>query len=201
MTVDARQSVWTSAGAHAGADGLGSLAEALDRILNKGVAVDGAVTIGVAGVELILLDLRVLLAAIDVINPEGSFFSASPSAFSQPSRKRPAAVATTPAPRPPVHAAPDAMPKPDLATALADDPSRREGPRQGLMKLVLTLVNLLHDVLERQAVRRMGNGTLTPTEIEDIGTALHAQAMEIARLREQFGLSEADLTLRLSAAG
>ena len=69
-----------------------------------------------------------------------------------------------------------------------------------MVKLVLTLVNLLHEVLERQAVRRMGNGTLTPAEIERIGTALYAQTLEIARLREQFGLSEADLTLRLSAA-
>jgi hypothetical protein len=55
--------------------------------------------------------------------------------------------------------------------------------------------------LERQAVRRMGNGTLTPSEIENIGTALYAQTMEIARLRQQFGLSETDLTLRLSATG
>ena len=69
------------------------------------------------------------------------------------------------------------------------------------MKLALTLVNLLHEVLERQAVRRMGSGTLTPVQIEDVGMALYMQAMEIARLRKQFGLSETDLQLRFSTGG
>jgi hypothetical protein len=77
----------------------------------------------------------------------------------------------------------------------------RQGLRNGLVRLVLTLVNLLHEVLERQAMRRMDNGTLTPAEIEAVGLALQAQAIEIARLRQLFGLDEADLTLRLSATG
>jgi hypothetical protein len=37
--------------------------------------------------------------------------------------------------------------------------------------------------------------------VEDIGNALHAQATEIARLRQQFGLTEADLSLNLSGIG
>ena len=69
------------------------------------------------------------------------------------------------------------------------------------MKLALPLINLLHEVLERQAVRRMSNGTLTPAQINDVESALYAQAMEIARLRKQFGLSETDLRLSLSATG
>ncbi len=82
-----------------------------------------------------------------------------------------------------------------------EEPAGHQRPQHGLMKLALTLVNLLHEVLERQAVRRMGNGTLTPVQIEDVGLALYAQAMEIARLRKQFGLSETDLQLRLSTGG
>jgi hypothetical protein len=202
-------SVWSSVGAQRHGEGLGSLAEALDRILCKGVSVDGAVTIGVAGVELVLLDLRLLLAAIDTVRPEGSFFSAFP--------------ASSPPPGPSTHPAPlhSAAPPIDQSATRAatdddagianrlrpppatvhDQPLDRKGPQQGLVRLVLTLVNLLHEVLERQAVRRMGNGTLTPAEIDDVGTALYQQAMEIARLRQQFGLSETDLTLRLSANG
>jgi hypothetical protein len=200
---------------HSHNEGLGSLAEALDRILCKGVTVDGAVTIGVAGVELILLDMRLLLAAVDVVNPEGSFFSASPSSFSPPQQPVPPASphmstptdrSATPWPsmRGSVTEGKNAsigVSRPDMAAALSGEPSGRKGPQHGLVKLVLTVVNLLHEVLERQAVRRMGNGTLTPSEIENIGTALYAQTMEIARLRQQFGLSETDLTLRLSATG
>lgn len=198
-----------SAGAQARTEGLGSLAEALDRILCKGVTVDGAVTIGVAGVELIMLDLRLLLAAVDVVNPDGSFFG-SASAFIPQEPPTPPAMppgrSASPLPSGRPLAAGDTgaasiAAAPDFAAALAGEPASRKGPQQGLMKLVLTLVNLLHELLERQAVRRMGNGTLTPEEIENIGTALYAQTMEIARLRQQFGLSDADLSLNLSATG
>jgi Gas vesicle protein K len=65
------------------------------------------------------------------------------------------------------------------------------------VRLVLTLVKLLHEVLERQAVRRMGAGRLTDVQIEDIGTALFAQAEEILRLQRQFGFSDKDLSLDL----
>ena len=70
-------------------------------------------------------------------------------------------------------------------------------PADGLIRLVLTLVKLLHDVLERQAVRRMSGGQLTPTEIESVGTALLAQTLEIERLRRHFGVAERDLALQL----
>jgi hypothetical protein len=62
---------------------------------------------------------------------------------------------------------------------------------------VLTLVKLLHEVLERQAVRRMSGGQLTPAQIESVGTALLAQTLEIERLRRYFGFAERDLTLNL----
>lgn len=204
-------SVWSSLGPAPRGEGLGSLAEALDRILCKGVSVDGAVTIGVAGVELVLLDLRLLLAAIDTVRPEGSFFSAGPLSPALPVPPvRPGGAAGPigrPAlPLPPARADPDKrrgafLPAAPTAAAPPDEPFARKGPQHGLVRLVLTLVNLLHEVLERQALRRMDNDTLTPGQIEDVGAALHAQTLEIARLREQFGLSEADLTLRLSATG
>ena len=192
-------------GAHV--EGLGSLSEALDRILVKGVAVDGAVTIGVAGVDLIMLDLRLLLAAVDTVRPDGPFFSSPlagpvPAQPSNPSTPSPAAIA---APAAIAGAGGDIGFTPHALMPVTDDsafdPLRPKGPEKGLIKLALTIVNLLHEVLERQAVRRMGNGTMSEQQTEDIGAALHAQAMEIERLRQQFGLSEADLTLRLFGPG
>jgi DNA-directed RNA polymerase specialized sigma24 family protein len=59
------------------------------------------------------------------------------------------------------------------------------------------LVKLLHEVLERQAVRRMEGGRLTDAQVEDIGTALFAQAEEILRLQQLFGFSDKDLSLDL----
>ncbi|MFM8445511.1 MAG: gas vesicle protein K, partial [Methylococcus sp.] len=47
--------------------------------------------------------------------------------------------------------------------------------RNGLAQLVLTLVKLLHELLERQAIRRMDSGTLTDEEIEKLGQTLMRQ--------------------------
>jgi hypothetical protein len=73
--------------------------------------------------------------------------------------------------------------------------------KNGLGQLVLTLVKLLHDLLERQAIRRMEAGSLTESEIERLGTTLMMQAQEIERLRREFGLAEEDLNLDLGPLG
>lgn len=67
----------------------------------------------------------------------------------------------------------------------------------GLARLVLTLVQLLHDVLERQAIRRMEADTLTPDEVERIGQALMKQAEEIKRICDAFGIDPEDLDIDL----
>lgn len=71
----------------------------------------------------------------------------------------------------------------------------------GLGRLVLTLVKLLHELLERQAIRRMESGSLTEDEVERLGTTLMRQAEEIERLRCQLGLSPEDLNLDLGPLG
>ncbi|WNG62639.1 gas vesicle protein K [Archangium gephyra] len=73
--------------------------------------------------------------------------------------------------------------------------------KNGLGQLVLTLVKLLHELLEKQAIRRMEGGSLNDEEIERLGTALMRQAEEIERLRLEFGLTEEDLNLDLGPLG
>lgn len=68
-------------------------------------------------------------------------------------------------------------------------------------RLVLALVKLLHELLERQAIRRMEADLLSPEEIERLGGTLMRQAQEINRLRQEFGLEEADLSLDLGPLG
>jgi uncharacterized membrane protein YccC len=65
----------------------------------------------------------------------------------------------------------------------------------GLAHLVLTVVQLLHEVLERQAIRRMENGSLTDEQIERIGETLMRQAEELDRLCEEFDLDAEDLEI------
>jgi hypothetical protein len=77
----------------------------------------------------------------------------------------------------------------------------RDNVKNGLGRLVLTLVKLLHELLERQAIRRIDSGYLTDAEIERVGLTLMNQALEIDRLRKEFRLDEDDLNLDLGPLG
>jgi hypothetical protein len=178
-----------------------SLADVLDRILHRGVSLEGNLTIGVADVDLLCLDLRVLLASIDAIWPEGpSRLSITPSTTPSPLTEPPPPV--TPLPSSPVSMSgpvplADSVDTGEIAEPRRGPPASPTSHADGLVQLVLTLVKLLHEVLERQAVRRMSGGRLTPAQIESVGSALLAQTLEIERLRRHFGFAERDLTLKL----
>jgi hypothetical protein len=91
------------------------------------------------------------------------------------------------------------------AAALADLPSRirlqPENVRNGLAQLVLTLVELLRELLERQALRRIDAGSLASDDVERLGTTFLRLAEEIDRLKRHFGLSDEDLNLNLGPLG
>ncbi len=76
-----------------------------------------------------------------------------------------------------------------------------EQVKNGLGQLVLTIVKLLHELLERQAIRRMESGSLSEGEVERLGTTLMLQAREIERLRREFNLEEDDLNIDLGPLG
>jgi len=76
-----------------------------------------------------------------------------------------------------------------------------EQVKNGLGQLVLTVVKLLHELLERQALRRIDAGSLSEDQIERLGLTLMRQAEEIDRLRQEFGLGEQDLNLDLGPLG
>jgi hypothetical protein len=73
--------------------------------------------------------------------------------------------------------------------------------KNGLGQLVLTLIKLLHELLERQAIRRVDAGSLSDQQTERLGLALMHQSQEIERLRKEFGLEEEDLNLDLGPLG
>jgi hypothetical protein len=73
--------------------------------------------------------------------------------------------------------------------------------KNSLGQLVLTLVKLLHELLERQGIRRIEAGSLTDDQIERLGLTLMKQAQEIDRLRQEFGLEENDLNIDLGPLG
>jgi hypothetical protein len=76
-----------------------------------------------------------------------------------------------------------------------------EDLKNGLARLVLALVKLLHELLEKQAIRRIEAGRLSEADCERIGFTLMKQSEQLEKLRQAFGLSEEDLNLDLGPLG
>ena len=78
------------------------------------------------------------------------------------------------------------------------DPERVE---RGLGQLVLTIVELLRQLMERQALRRIDGGTLSDEQVERLGRTFMELDRRMAELRDQFGLDAEDLNLDLGPLG
>ena len=95
---------------------------------------------------------------------------------------------------------------PERVSPGAPSPRRRidadpESVERGLVSLVLTIVELLRQLMERQALRRVEQGSLTDEQVEKIGATLMALEARMAELRDHFGLSPEDLNLDLGPLG
>ncbi len=91
----------------------------------------------------------------------------------------------------------DAAPTP-ASPRIALEP---ENVRKGLGQLVLTVVELIRQLLERQALRRIESGSLTEQEVERLGLTFLKLSEEMDWLKEEFGLTDGDLNLDLGPLG
>jgi hypothetical protein len=85
-----------------------------------------------------------------------------------------------------------------LSRRVNADPENLE---RGLAQLVLTIVELLRQLMERQAVRRIDGGGLTDEQVERLGRTFMELDKRMTELREEFGLDEEDLNLNLGPLG
>jgi hypothetical protein len=76
-----------------------------------------------------------------------------------------------------------------------------EDVRRSVLKLVLTLVELIRQLLERQAIRRMDAGTLSADQTESVGLALMRLQETILDLAKQFDIPPDELNLDLGPVG
>ena len=77
----------------------------------------------------------------------------------------------------------------------------KEGLEQGLARLVLTLIELLRQLMERQALHRMEQGALSDEEIERLGETFMKLSQRMDQLKAEFGLEDKDLNLELGPLG
>jgi hypothetical protein len=85
-----------------------------------------------------------------------------------------------------------------LSRRVNSDPENLE---KGLAQLVLTIIELLRQLMERQAIRRIEGGTLSDDEVERLGRTFLALAERMEELKDAFGLADEDLNLNLGPLG
>jgi hypothetical protein len=76
-----------------------------------------------------------------------------------------------------------------------------ENVQRGLAQLVLTIVELLRQLMERQALRRIDGGSLSEEQVERLGRTFMELDKRMEELRDEFGLNEEDLNLNLGPLG
>lgn len=85
-----------------------------------------------------------------------------------------------------------------LTRRINSDP---ESVQKGLAQLVLTIVELLRQLMERQALRRVDAGTLTDEQVERLGRTFRELDARMTELTERFELTPEDLNLDLGPLG
>ncbi len=181
------------------------LADLLDRALGTGVVVAGDVTLSVAEVELVYLNLRTLLSSVATLEAQGIPFPANGGSGVEHGPGRIRGAGAAPATRTdderfaaPVRRPIHSQPLTQSARAQAPEEERDdERLERGLAQLVLTVVELLRKLMERQALRRVDAGTLEPERVERLGRAFERLERQMSELKQQFELADDDLTLRL----
>lgn len=186
----------------------GSLVDAVDNLLNKGVLLNGELNLSLANVDLVYARVSLLLCAADFMLPGGEtqvhtrlHGQREARGDGSPSRSPAPSPALTPAPGRVHHATGSASMFPAPPSVDRDSQAASSEAQRSVIRLVLTLVEFVRQLLERQAIRRMEGGTLTAAETEDVGRALMLLEDVLRELGDRFGLQPGDLNLDLGPLG
>jgi len=166
-----------------------TLVDALDKVLEKGAVVNGEVAISVADVDLLFIGLRLILTSVSkaeelsgksysfrdrpMTDEDEAYIGKLEQEIAQIERSIPSIIQL-------------------------DTPQKAEA---GIAKLVLTLVELIRRLLEKEAFRRIKRGSLSDAEIQKLGLSLKAVKRKVQQMQKLFGLKEEDLNIDLGPIG
>lgn len=166
-----------------------TLVEALDKVLETGAVVDGELVIRVADIDLVYAGLRLILTSVSKAE------ELSGRSFDNPDREAsPEEIREIRQLEAEIRRAEQNIPR----LIDAADPKQTE---QGIAKLVLTLVELIRKLMEKEAYRRVKRGSLSPAQIQKLGLSLKAVKRKVQEMQTLFGLEDEDLNIDLGPLG
>ncbi len=165
-----------------------TLVDALDTIIDKGAVVQGDLVVRLADLDLLAIQLKLILVSMSRLETQQGK-RVSDINYNEIGDEAYLKKLENQIERTQVHI---------NQMINADTPREAES---GLAQLVLTLIKLIVDLVEREATRRVQGGHLTQVEIQKLGLNLQAIETKLEELRLIFGLKEKDLNLDLGPLG
>ena len=191
-----------------------TILELLDRLLDKGVMVKGEVLLSVADIDLVYLNLGLLLSSVKTVEKaarRGGNGKAELIFWQTATQGKNDLVTTSETEDMDIGKSGNGETIERTLPSFIDygldqviKPKTNIDPKnieKGLIKLVLTLVELIRKLMEKQAVRRMESGFLTAVEVERMGTAFLLLDKKMEQLKKNFALKDEDLNLSLGPLG
>jgi len=166
-----------------------TLVDALDKVLEKGAIINGDIVIRLADVDLVYLGLRLILTSVSKAE------EMSGRSFGDPDKElTPEDIEYIERLQREIKKTEENIPK----IINANSPRETE---QGLAKLILTLVELIRKLMEKEAFRRVKKGSLSPAEVQKLGLSLKAVKKKIEEIKAIFGIEDEELNLDLGPLG
>jgi hypothetical protein len=166
-----------------------TLVDALDKVFEKGAVINGDIVLSVADVDLVFLGLRLILTSVS--KAEELSGKSLGCRYKEPSLEDIDHIERL---QREIKKAEENIPK------LIDFGNSKK-TEQGIAKLILTLVELIRRLMEKEAYRRVKSGMLLPIEIEKLGLTLKAVKKKINEIQAIFGIEDEELNLDLGPVG
>lgn len=157
-----------------------TLVDAIDRVLDKGAYIQGDLMLEVAEVELAFISLRLVIASTRKLKKQSPTDDRKDRQYIKNLEAK-------------LKVLEKEFPK------IIENPTP-EKTEKGLAKLVLTLVELIREVLEREAIRKIDSGELSDTQTQKLGLSFEILKKKIEEMKKIFGIEE-DLNIDLGPLG
>jgi len=165
------------------------LTDALDKVLEKGAVINGDVVITLADVDLIFVGLRLILTSVSKAE------EISGRTFSERNRE------PTSEDMEYIETLQEEIRRIEQNIPKHIDLGHPQSAEKGLAKLILTLVEVIRKLLEKESYRRVKRGTLSSIEIQNLGLSLKAIKKKIKEIQAIFGIEDEELNLDLGPIG